>query len=197
MPPTCPVCGAEHAACGPARPTRFIPLGMPHGGEPNPEYDVWLAEHPAEESAMLLETRAAQARRGDFTAKERLFLDAEGNVVSETDPNRNSLLVGKGGIVSAVDVERFNIRDRVTPYGEEEAAPADTPEPMAEGDLMTDAPTPEGEQNEADAEGEITDADFEGKTKAELLTLADERGVEVPSGATKAEIIAALQHRDE
>lgn len=35
--------------------------------------------------------------------------------------------------------------------------------------------------------------DFEGKSKAELIDLAKERNVDVPSNATKAEIIEALK----
>lgn len=70
---------------------------------------------------MLQTTRAAVPRQGDFTANERLFLDAEGNVVDENSPDKNSLLVAKGGIISAADVERFGVTDRVTAYDPEAA----------------------------------------------------------------------------
>jgi len=46
-------------------------------------------------------------------------------------------------------------------------------------------PTPEAEQTET--------PDYQSMTKAELLALADERGIEAYDSWTKAEIIAALE----
>lgn len=44
--------------------------------------------------------------------------------------------------------------------------------------------------------GEVAEADYEEMTKADLQTLADNRGVEVASSWTKAEIIDALEEND-
>lgn len=44
-----------------------------------------------------------------FISKERLYLDADGNVVDENDPNRATLLVGKGGTLSAEQAEKYGL----------------------------------------------------------------------------------------
>lgn len=54
--------------------------------------------------------------------------------------------------------------------------------------------TPEASQ--AGMSGEVAEADYEEMTKADLQTLADNRGVEVASSWTKAEIIDALEEND-
>lgn len=45
-------------------------------------------------------------------------------------------------------------------------------------------------------EGESTDASYDEQTKADLTTEAENRGIDVPSGSTKAEIVALLEEDD-
>jgi hypothetical protein len=52
---------------------------------------------------------------------------------------------------------------------------------------MADVRQPDDVAREAAATGELA-----GMTKAELLDLASHRGVDIPTGATKDDIIAAL-----
>lgn len=49
------------------------------------------------------------------------------------------------------------------------------------------------ELNELGAGIEAPTVDLSSMTKAELLDLADDRGIDIPSGAKKAEVLAALE----
>ena len=46
-----------------------------------------------------------------YVATERLYLDANGNVVKSDDPNRVSLLVAVGGKLSDGDARRYGLID--------------------------------------------------------------------------------------
>jgi hypothetical protein len=47
-----------------------------------------------------------------YTADERLYLDANGNVVKEGDPNAATLLVGVGGQLSDEDARRYGLASK-------------------------------------------------------------------------------------
>ncbi len=71
------------------------------------------------------------------------------------------------------------------------------PDPQAREALGTDGgaaslPTPTDVQTQAGQGADTSSGDLEGMTKAELQEEADRRGVDIPSGATKAEMIEAL-----
>jgi hypothetical protein len=58
------------------------------------------------------------------------------------------------------------------------------PAPVIDGEPVTGASSPNGDTGDGD--------DLNAMTKAELQARADAEGVDVPSGATKAELVAAL-----
>ena len=68
-------------------------------------------------------------------------------------------------------------------------------------DVGTSFPgTSSGSDLENDLKGkedaEAKDASYEEQTKADLTTEAENRGIDVPSGSTKAEIVALLEEDD-
>lgn len=65
-----------------------------------------------------------------YIAKERLYLDADGNVVGADDPNRATLLVGKGGTLTAEQAAKYGLTGEKAPAAEAAPAPA-TPEPIS------------------------------------------------------------------
>ena len=59
-------------------------------------------------------------------------------------------------------------------------------------DLERDLQGTDSESESSDEE----DADYETQTKADLLTEAENRGLDIPSGATKSEVVTALEEDD-
>jgi len=90
---TCLICGAAHAACmGKTNPPRFI-------------------------TDMEIPNMA-----GPYIADRRLYLDKNGNVVEEGDPNKATLLVHQGGILSRDVAERYGL---LNDGGKAKAGPAE------------------------------------------------------------------------
>jgi hypothetical protein len=60
-----------------------------------------------------------------YTAEERLYLDADGNVVKEGDPKAATLLVGAGGQLSDEDARRYGLVQREKPAEDAEQPATD------------------------------------------------------------------------
>lgn len=116
----CPVCGEAHAACGNYG-LKYKPVG-------------WEGDFkPAEVEEMPMVTIPERKRGGEvFESDERLYLDGEGKVVKADDPNRKSLLVGKGGTIPLARARELGLA------GEDGAAPesAEPSTPETRGDAQ-------------------------------------------------------------
>jgi hypothetical protein len=66
---------------------------------------------PAKEpmSLVSLPKRGNMANKNNYVSNERLYLDKDGNVVDEKDPNKHSLLVVKGGSLSMEEAEKYGL----------------------------------------------------------------------------------------
>jgi hypothetical protein len=100
----------------------------------------------------------------DFVADKDYFADKDGNLVEKSQATTK--VVSKGGTLTAEDAAKYGL-------GQE-------PEAAAEAENVSEA-------------GNDASGDLESKTKAELLEIAQERGVDVKPSQTKADIITALQ----
>jgi hypothetical protein len=102
--------------------------------------------------------------KNDFVSDKRLYLDKDGNVVEEKDPNRLTLLVAAGGRLPMEQAQKYG---------------------LVKADEADAVLTSDGETAEA---GE----DLESMTKAELLEFAEAHGVEVKPNWNKAQIVEVL-----
>lgn len=82
MPAYCPICGAEHAACG--LDVRALP-------------------------PITLEDPMARESKATWTSDRRLYLNAAGQVVEADDPSRVSLLVAQGAALPADVAQRYGL----------------------------------------------------------------------------------------
>lgn len=91
----CPVCGAAHAVCTGRTSNRTVPVGY---GAFGPEAGPAIGPNILARARIYEVTMANQ-----FTASERLYLNADGKVVGADDPNRVSLLAAEG---TSMPIER-------------------------------------------------------------------------------------------
>jgi hypothetical protein len=76
---------------------------------------------------------ADEKSRTHHTSKERLYLDADGNVVKADDPNRLTLLVGAGGVIPMETALKHGLL-KDEKGAKEEASKARAPEPPKKAD---------------------------------------------------------------
>jgi hypothetical protein len=69
--------------------------------------------------------------KNDFVSDKRLYLDKDGNVVGDKDPNKFKLLVNVGGSLSAEDAAKYGLGQEGT---EEDATEEATDEEEGEGE---------------------------------------------------------------
>lgn len=119
-----------------------------------------------------------------FILNRALYTDASRSLVLEEGDARAAFVIGgAGSTIYPEDVIRFGLDDshRLVEPAYEDAVEAFKVESGEEPGLV-------------DTTGEAeADVDLDSLTKAELIALAETRGVEIKSGWTKAEIIAALE----
>lgn len=70
--------------------------------------------------------RVYERTNGMYISPERLYLDKDGKVVKADDPNRVSLLVGKGGSIPQADADRYGLTGTADEPDEKAAAPKAT-----------------------------------------------------------------------
>ena len=117
--PRCLICGADHAVCtGPFGPQKlnYAPVGA-----------QW-------------EIGTMPKVNGPYTATERLYLDRDGKVVKEDDPNRASLLIAPGQTMEGDRAVELGLMDAESGEAVGVAAADAAPQPTATASKAKSAP---------------------------------------------------------
>ncbi len=81
----CIICGAAHVSCpGSYGPPRYTPVGLE------------MAEQTFGPPTYRPASNTEADMSGKYVAEERIYLDKEGNVVGDKDPNKHTLVAAKG-----------------------------------------------------------------------------------------------------
>ena len=118
---------------------------------------------------------------GKIIAGKTVYVNKEGQPVEEDSEDAAFLVARKGAAVHQHELDKYGLKMEDV-EGEEEDTRTEE-EKAAES---------ETENADVDA-GDEKNGDYESMKKDELVALAEERGVEVKSSMTKAEIIEALE----
>jgi hypothetical protein len=111
-----------------------------------------------------------------YISDKRLYLDKAGAVVGEKDPTRVELLINEGGKLPIAQAQKYGLLSEAEMKA---VAPRENKAIMAAPENKSGAP-------------ESDDTNGRGYDKKALLSIAKERGINVPAKATKEDIVALL-----